>query len=455
MTKNEVRDVMLEKRLSLSPEEVEEVSKVIQDRCIKSPLWPKKGRIGLYAPVKNEVMTQTIFQKALEAGLHVYFPHVEQGIRFYEVDGPDDLQRGSWSIPEPKKHCVARKKEHHFDLLIIPGIAFSKDCHRIGYGRGFYDKFISKLIQDSPTIALAYDFQIVDSFPLDEWDEPLSGIMTEKNFLHPRKMTSQNLNILYIGDIFGEPGRRAVKHFVPKLIDQHDVHLVLANCENAAKGRGISKRLVGELLESGIDFLTSGNHVFKVHDIYPYLNDSQTRLLRPYNLSRNSPGKGIGIAESKTGVRVGVINIMGRLFMEPGVDLPFDAVDQAILELQQEVDVLVLDMHAETTSEKRAMGWHVDGRVQLDVGTHTHVQTADEEILPQGTAYITDLGMCGPYDSVIGMDKGIILKRFRTALPEKFDIGTNDIRLCGVICEIDVHQKRAVSIKRICERLGD
>jgi len=266
-------------------------------------------------------------------------------------------------------------------------------------------------------------------------------------------MTSQNLNILYIGDIFGEPGRRAVKHFVPKLKEQHDLHLVLANCENAANGRGISKRLVEELLKSGVDFFTSGNHIFAVRDIYPYLNQPESRLLRPYNMSKNSPGKGIGVVTASNGIRVGVINIMGRLFMDPGVDLPFDAVDRAILDLQQEADILVLDMHAETTSEKRAMGWHVDGRVQLNVGTHTHVQTADEEILPNGTAYITDLGMCGPYDSVIGMDKNIILKRFRTALPEKFDIGTNDIRLCGVICEIDVGKKKAVSIKRVCERL--
>jgi len=173
---------MLEKRLSLSQEDVEEFSKIIQNHCLKSPMWPKTGRVGLYAPVKNEVMTQTIFQKALEAGLHVYFPRVEQGIRFYEVNGPDDLQRGSWSIPEPMKHCNVRKKDHHFDLLIVPGIAFTKDCYRIGYGRGFYDKFIAKLIRDSPTVSLSYDFQVLESFPLEDWDEPLSGIITEKNF---------------------------------------------------------------------------------------------------------------------------------------------------------------------------------------------------------------------------------------------------------------------------------
>jgi len=150
VNKEQVRKVMLEKRLSLSQEDVEEFSKIIQNHCLKSPMWPKTGRVGLYAPVKNEVMTQTIFQKALEAGLHVYFPRVEQGIRFYEVNGPDDLQRGSWSIPEPMKHCNVRKKDHHFDLLIVPGIAFTKDCYRIGYGRGFYDKFIAKLPDHFP-----------------------------------------------------------------------------------------------------------------------------------------------------------------------------------------------------------------------------------------------------------------------------------------------------------------
>lgn len=264
--------------------------------------------------------------------------------------------------------------------------------------------------------------------------------------------TPKTIKILYIGDIFGEPGRRAVKRFVPELRQARGLDLVLANCENVAKGRGVSTRLVRELLGAGVDLMTSGNHVFQVAEVYGYLNDPKTKVLRPYNFPKNSPGRGCAIVPTRSGVNVGVINIMGRLFMEPGVDLPFDAVDQAILDVKAEADVIVLDMHAETTSEKRAMGWHVDGRVAWVVGTHTHVQTADEEILPGGTAYITDLGMTGPYDSVIGMDKGIVLKRFRLGLREKFEVASGDVRFCGAICEVDVAAKKAVAIERVCLR---
>jgi 2',3'-cyclic-nucleotide 2'-phosphodiesterase len=266
---------------------------------------------------------------------------------------------------------------------------------------------------------------------------------------------TNTIKILYLGDIFGMPGREVVREFLPSLIDKHDLDLVLANCENAAQGRGISERLVNELLGYGVDFMTSGNHIYHVDGVFPYLNKKDTKVLRPYNFSRNSPGRGVGVIETKNGIKVGVINIMGRVFMEPSVDLPFDAVDEAILEIQGESDILVLDMHAETTSEKRAMGWHLDGRVSLVVGTHTHVQTADEEILPNGTGYITDLGMCGPYESVIGMAIGPVLKRFRMQISRRFEVAQNDARLCGVICEIDTHTKKAVKIERVCERMAD
>lgn len=264
---------------------------------------------------------------------------------------------------------------------------------------------------------------------------------------------SDLLNVLFLGDIFGEPGRRAVKNFVPKLKEKYNLHLVLANCENAANGRGVSSRMMNELQSYGIDFMTSGNHIYYVHESYTRLNEKDCPVLRPYNYSSSSPGRGVGVVTSSNGVRVGVMNIMGRVFMEPGVDLPFQAFDQAYLELLSESDVMILDFHAETTAEKRAMGWHVDGKIQLMVGTHTHVQTADEEILHEGTGYITDLGMCGPYDSVIGMKKEIVLKRMRNQLPGRFEVAQNDIRLCGVFCQIDVTKKKAVKIERVCERL--
>lgn len=266
-------------------------------------------------------------------------------------------------------------------------------------------------------------------------------------------MSSRILTVLFFGDVFGDPGRSGIRAVVPQLKAEYKPDVIFANGENAARGRGLSTRLIKELTDSGIDFMTSGNHIFAVGEVYPYLNKPECKVLRPYNLSRNSPGRGIAVVECSNGVRVGLINIMGRVFMEPGVNLPFDAVDQAILELQSDVDCMVLDMHAETTSEKRAMGWHVDGKIQFMVGTHTHVQTADEEILPQGTAYITDLGMCGPYDSVIGMDKNIILKRFRTALPQKFEIGSDDVRVCGAVARIDLNSRRAISIERFQKKV--
>lgn len=262
------------------------------------------------------------------------------------------------------------------------------------------------------------------------------------------------MRILFLGDIFGEPGRRAVCHFVPELIKEYSLDLVIANAENMAAGRGISKKLAIEMLDAGVDFMTSGNHVFHVKESYGYLNEPNCPIIRPYNMTRTSPGKGAAVVTSKSGVRVGVINLMGRIFMEPAVNLPFDSFDEALMLMRAEADIIVMDFHAETTSEKRAMAWHADGKIQALVGTHTHVPTADEEVLPGGLAYITDLGMCGPYDSVIGMRKDIVLRRMRTTLPEKFEVASGDVRLCGAVVEIDVEKKRAVKIERILRKLA-
>ncbi|MCP5464349.1 MAG: TIGR00282 family metallophosphoesterase [Deltaproteobacteria bacterium] len=264
---------------------------------------------------------------------------------------------------------------------------------------------------------------------------------------------AETVKLICLGDIFGAPGRQALKDRLKDLRAEHKADLVIANCENAANGRGITTKFVKELTNAGVDFFTSGNHVFGVAEIFSYLNEADTKVIRPYNMSNSSPGKGLGVVETSSGVKVGVLNLMGRIFMEPGVDLPFDAADQALMELNSLADFVIVDMHAETTAEKRAMGWHLDGRVALVFGTHTHVQTADEEILPGGTGFITDLGMCGPYDSVIGTQKEIILKRFRTGLPQRFEVASGDVRVCGIVCEIDVRLKRCKSIVRINEKL--
>lgn len=265
-------------------------------------------------------------------------------------------------------------------------------------------------------------------------------------------MTTSSLKILFLGDIFGEPGRRILTERLPALREKFKPDLVIANCENAANGKGISTKLVREILNAGVDFMTGGNHIFQVGEIYSYLNEPACKIVRPCNLPKSSPGKGWAVVQTASGVSVGIISLLGQKFMDVPCDLPFDAVDRALEDLQGQSDVNVIDIHAEVTSEKRALAWHLDGRVQLIVGTHTHVQTADEEILPNGSAYITDLGMCGPFDSVIGLQKEIILKRLRLGLPEKFEVAKGDVRINAVLCEIDVEKKRAISIERIVDR---
>ena len=181
MDKNTLRQQMIEKRQSMVEDDVRSLSKTVQERLMKSSLWPKSGRVGLYSPVKNEVMTQTLFQISLEQGLHVYYPRVEQGILFYEVNGPEDLQRGSWSILEPQRHCHGLEKGKNLDLLIVPGIVFTKDFYRIGYGKGFYDEFMGNNTDQIPTIGLAYEYQMVDSIQNDDWDQRLSAVITDRN----------------------------------------------------------------------------------------------------------------------------------------------------------------------------------------------------------------------------------------------------------------------------------
>lgn len=177
MDKNEVRQRILKQRLALSEDKVEEHSDIIQGHVLKSPLWPQRGRIGIYSSIKNEIHTHKLFQRALEQGLHVYFPRVEQGLFYYEVNGPEDLQRGAWGIMEPVRHCHILPPDEKLDLIIVPGIVFSKDCYRIGYGRGFYDRVIG--VVGDVGVGLAYDFQVLSDIPLDEWDKRLAAVMTE------------------------------------------------------------------------------------------------------------------------------------------------------------------------------------------------------------------------------------------------------------------------------------
>jgi metallophosphoesterase (TIGR00282 family) len=243
------------------------------------------------------------------------------------------------------------------------------------------------------------------------------------------------MNVLFLGDIVGSPGRRAVEELLYRLVDRYLIDLVVGNAENASGGIGITPPIADQLLNMGIDLLTSGNHIWKHKDIVPYLEDTD-RLLRPANYPPDTPGRGYTVLETAIGEKAAVINLEGRVFMNP-LECPFRTVDKVLSAVPPEVKVILVDMHAEATSEKLAMGWYLDGRVSAVVGTHTHVQTADERVLPQGTAYITDVGMTGPINSVIGMKTEVILERFLTQRPQSFKVASHNIQLQGVVLKLD------------------
>ena len=260
------------------------------------------------------------------------------------------------------------------------------------------------------------------------------------------------MRVLFIGDIVGEPGRRAIKELVPKITKREKIDFVVANGENAAGGSGITPVLVDELLGYGIDVITSGDHIWKRKEIIDKLSQD-SRVLRPANYPRESPGFGSTVVESRSGVEVGVINIQGRVFMQ-AIECPFRVARAEVDRIKNKARVIILDIHAEATSEKMALGWFLDGSVSAIIGTHTHVQTADERILPNGTAFLTDAGMTGPFDSVIGRNKEQILTRFISGLPARFDMAQGDIQLHGAIIDVNEKTGKADSIKRVQEKLG-
>ena len=256
------------------------------------------------------------------------------------------------------------------------------------------------------------------------------------------------MRILILGDVMGRPGRRAVRELVPSLIEKEKIDLAIANAENAAGGMGVDIKSAGELFSAGLHVLTSGNHIWKKKEIYPYLNE-QVRLLRPANYPDGAPGLGWHAWENQHGQKALIINLQGRVFMPNHVDDPFRCVDALLKEHGRHSPVIIVDMHAETTSEKNAMGWYLDGRVSAVYGTHTHIQTADERILPGGTAFITDLGMCGPLDSVIGMEKDVVINGFISQLPRKFEVAQGNVVVQGVIVDVDSQSGKAQAIRRL------
>jgi metallophosphoesterase (TIGR00282 family) len=260
------------------------------------------------------------------------------------------------------------------------------------------------------------------------------------------------MNILFIADIVGRPGRRAVSELLPGLIEQHDVSVCIANGENAAGGFGLTGPIVQELHQSGVDVITSGNHLWDRKEIIPLLEEDPF-LLRPANYPPEVPGCGSAVFEPPGGPPVGIMNLQGRVFIGP-IDCPFHVAERELGPLRERTNIVLVDIHAEATSEKIALGWYLDGRVSAVVGTHTHVQTADERILPEGTAYITDAGMTGPHDGVLGVKKEPVMERFLTQLPTHFETATSDVKLCGALLRIDEDSGHAVEISRVSTNLS-
>ncbi len=252
--------------------------------------------------------------------------------------------------------------------------------------------------------------------------------------------------VLFLGDVCSEAGRKAVRHALPQLQEKTEPDFIIVNVENAAGGYGITPRLAEEILKSGVDCMTTGDHAFDRKEAWDCFV-SQPKLLRPLNFPDPVPGKGQAVFE-KNGFCIGVINLMGRAFMKP-LDCPFQRVSQVVEQLRRKTPVVIVDFHAEATAEKQAMGWYLDGRVSAVLGTHTHVQTADERISPQGTAYISDVGMCGAFDSILGMSKDDSLRRILEMVPVRLHPATRDLRINAVLLEIDESSGRALSIERL------
>jgi hypothetical protein len=261
------------------------------------------------------------------------------------------------------------------------------------------------------------------------------------------------LKLLFVGDVVGKPGRRAVQELLPRLVDRHRADYVVVNVENLAGGFGVTPEVLAELADLPIDCYTSGNHVWDKKEVAELL-EREPRLLRPANYPDGNPGRGLHVGETPGGIPVATINLEGRVFMN-ALDSPFAAADRLLAGLDGRVKVVFVDFHAEATSEKQALGFYLDGRVSAVVGTHTHVPTADERILPKGTAFLTDAGMTGPYESIIGVRVDKVLKRFLLQTPSSFEVAKKDVRLAAVVVDVDEETGKARGVERLLIPAGE
>ncbi|AMA73504.1 MULTISPECIES: TIGR00282 family metallophosphoesterase [Aneurinibacillus] len=255
------------------------------------------------------------------------------------------------------------------------------------------------------------------------------------------------MRLLFIGDVVGAPGRKMLQEMLPRLKNKYNPHFTIVNGENAASGRGITPKIANEFYEWGAGVITLGNHSFDNKEVFEFIDD-EPRIVRPANYAPGAPGRGVTFLKGAAGGELAVINLQGRTFLPPS-DCPFRTAEQIVEQVRKRTPYIFVDFHAEATSEKQAMGWFLNGKVSAVVGTHTHVQTADERILPGGTAYLTDVGMVGPRDSILGMEREAVLKKFLTGLPVRFEVAMVKAQLNGVIIDMEKNTGRAISIQRI------
>lgn len=260
------------------------------------------------------------------------------------------------------------------------------------------------------------------------------------------------VTLLCVGDVVGAPGRLALREALTVLVPQHKVDCVIVNAENVAGGSGLTSALYQKLIHYGVQLITLGDHIYRRRDVIPIL-ERETNLVRPANFPSSAPGKEFALYTTAGGQRVAVLSVLGRMFMKPVMNCPFAAADRVLSSIPKDVRIIVVDVHAEATSEKVALGWYLDGRVSVVFGTHTHIPTADERVLPKGTAYITDLGMTGPYDSVLGRDRQRVIRTMTTGVPDTLDVATDDVRLCGALVAVEASSGRAIRIERVQYRV--
>ncbi len=258
-------------------------------------------------------------------------------------------------------------------------------------------------------------------------------------------MDKQHLNVLFIGDIIGNPGLELTETIIKSYIQKYNIDFCIANGENLTDGKGISKEAADRLFKAGIQVITGGNHLWDRWDTRKLLSENKS-IIRPLNYPRENAGNGYIVYNYSEKLKIGVINLQGRVYMQP-IDDPFKTADWAIQKIQEQTKIIIVDMHAEATAEKIALGWYLDGRVSAVIGTHTHIPTADGRILPKGTAFISDVGMTGPYDSVIGMKKEVAIKRFLHGVPYKYEMASHDIRFCGAYIRIDLEKGTALKFE--------